>query len=431
MTLRPPLRFRDPARVGRPATGSESDFNNFRSAGFGQFPTNLTGHGHHVREVSRAGIYYELPPSFQERDAVFIRRSSITYRTASRPTWTPDDAGRALVYPSVFSSRPAKSLPGPARRERVGSAVELSRRQQPGRTRGPRWSMRLRAEPSRSRVSGVYTHAAWNKEWELDTNQVYSDCGRRPGCGPERQTTGRFLQYQYSGTAKYYAGRSSSSRDGRAVLGFQREPPPLARGQYDEGNNLLDDPWWISGPASPASTVRRPTRRRAAGRRQRLVQHHVEVRRSLGRLPRRGSGMAVRIPVANGLDLNGDGQAERVARPTVRPANAFPRTWDVATRTLRFTQDGSARRSQGRTSTWKGFNLSPTASNVQTVNNDYGPVPGTPKSTWLVPLNVTCPPAPGAASGVRFHVSREHQSRLSKECAEWWRRRGLGHRPGP
>jgi hypothetical protein len=349
-----------------------SDFNNLGPR-FG-LSYDLTGDGTTFAKLA-AGIYYDRV--FQNETQFYT--AIVDHLALQSATWTPATAG-APVYPNVFASKPA-NLPAAV----VNAWILPSDYQTP--TAGQLVATIERAlQPNLAlTVSGVYTRG-WNKEWEIDTNQAYNDSAQAwIRIDPNYR---QILQYQYSGRAKYYAGIVELTRRA-AKLGFNANLT-LARA-YDEGNNYstipVDQRTGIAGEYGPQADT--PTVRGVVS-----GWYNITAGSQVSGVFQARSGGAV-DPIASGLDLNGDGKLSD--RTPTFGRNAF-RGPGMSQIDVRFTQTVSL---GGRKMYFylEGFNLANRV-NVQTVNNDYGSNPATPKATWLVPL--TYSPPRQVQLGVRF-----------------------------
>jgi hypothetical protein len=321
---------------------------------------DLTGAGTTYLKLS-SGVYYDR--LFQNETTFYT--SVKGYQTSQSATWTPTTPG-APVYPNVFTSRPA-SLPSGV----VNTNI------MPDDLRTP-FSMQLvgtfeRAlTPNTSFSARIVYSKTLDREYQWDTNLVWDG---QKWVRPDPAYR-QILQYRFNGKAEY-AGAIFEVTRRSARLGFNGNLT-MARAYESSANygNLPDDQrFGIKGDWGPQTDT--PVVRGVVS-----GWYNVNPMIQLSSSFRTRSGIAVN-PVAAGLDLNGDGNLGDRTPTFGRNSFRGPGTDQLDARFTWTVKLQNARRIQIYV---EAFNLL-NHENVLTVNNNYGPTPSAPLSSWMRPTS--------------------------------------------
>jgi len=333
------------------------DFNNFgpRFA----LSYDLTGNGTTVVKVA-SGIYYDR--LFQNLTTFYT--SVKGYEASIQGTWTPTSPG-APRYPAIFASRP-DNLP----RSVVNTNIMPNKLDTPASGQVVATLEQALTSNLVVSFSGVYTKS-WDKEYSLDTNLLFDNATQR-WVRPDANYRA-INQYQFGGSAEYYAGIVEvTKRGGR--FGYNGNLT-LARA-YDTGNNYNSAPQdqrlGIMSEWGPQADT-------PAARGVISGWYNLTTSMQVSTIYRARTGTAV-TPVASGIDLNGDGNTGD--RTPTYGRNSFRLTGQQAL-DLRFswTLPVQSNRVQLYAEGYNVFN----SKALRTVNNDYGPTPGSPSPRWLLP----------------------------------------------
>jgi len=279
-------------------------------------------------------------------------------------TWTPSSPG-APVYPNVFTSQPAvlpKSL--------VNTNILPDNFQTP--TSGQLTGTFERALTPNTVVSAsVVASHSWNVNYRWDTNLVWDDA-KQAWTRPDSNYR-QILQYRWDTRENYLAGILEFKRRGTRFGVNGSLTLNRARNTGNSYGSMANDQRYgvaaDYGPQADTPTVRG------------VVSGWYNIARAIqisGVFQAR-SGMAVN-PTASGLDLNGDGvtgdRTPGFGRNSFR-APGFSQTDLRFTWRLPITQA----KVEFYVESFNVFNQI----NVRSVNGDYGPTDGQPKSAWMLP----------------------------------------------
>ena len=337
-----------------------NDYNNFAPR-FG-FSYGLNQAGTTYLKVA-TGVYYDR--LFQNLTTFFTQLKG--HEQLASATWTRTTPG-APTYPNVFTSRPATLPAGVVNSWIVPDKVSVPNSRQVVATIEHQLSANIAVS-----ASAVYTKTS-NREYVWDTNLVWNEA---TGAYVRPDTAYRQLtQYRFDGKAEYTGGIFEITKRG-ARLGFNANLT-LARAYESSANygNMPNDQragieadW---GPQTDTPEARG------------VLSGWYNIGRGIqiSGVFRARTGSAVN-PVAAGLDLNGDGNfGDRT--PTFG-RNSF-RMDGTSSTDLRGTWAipmGSNARVMLFAEVFNLFDQE----NVSGVNNDYGPIPDSPKATtWMQPL---------------------------------------------
>jgi hypothetical protein len=321
---------------------------------------DLTGRGTTFLKFA-SGIYYDR--IFQNETTFYTNVKGIA--TTQSATWTPTTPG-APVYPAVFATRPT-TLP----------AGVVNTNVMPDDLRTP-WSGQLvgtleRALTPNTSVSArvVYTKS-FDREYQWDVNLLYDDT-KQTWIRPD-STYRQILQYRFNGKAEYVGGIFEVTRrsarmgvNGNLTIARAYESTSNYSSQVNDQRFGIDGDW---GPQTDTPTVRGVV----------SGWYNVNSMIQLSSSFRARSGIAVN-PIASGLDLNGDGNLND--RTPTFGRNSF-RGPDNNQLDARFTWAIPLQNSRRVLVYVECFNLL-NHNNVLTVNNNYGPLPGVPLSSWTQP----------------------------------------------
>ena len=321
---------------------------------------DLTGQGTTFLKVS-SGLYYDR---LFDNETVFYTNLE-GYQTLTSYTWTPTTPG-APLYPSVFATAPAKLPAGISNTNILPSNLRVPRS-------GQFVAKVERAITPRLVVSAsaIYTRT-WAREYQLDTNTVWTGTTWIHLDPAYRQ----ILQYQFNGQAEYAGGVIDITARGNRI-GFNGNLT-LARA-YESTNNYSDQPndprlgigadW---GPQTDTPVVRGVT----------SGWLNLNSRMQISGSFRARTGIAVNS-VATGIDLIGAGNLGSRTPGFSRNSFRAPENNQVD---ARFTWSIPLQSSKKLNIFVECFNLL-NHENVVTVNNDYGPTPGSPLPVFLTPTS--------------------------------------------
>jgi hypothetical protein len=341
------------------ATGQRfgTDYNNFGPRFSVAY--DVTGRGRTLLKFA-SGIYYDR--IFQNITAFYT--NILGYQTLVAATWTPTTPG-APVYPQVFTSRPATLPAGVIDTNILPSELEIP---QSGQIVGT-LEQALRSDLVVS-ASAIYNRG-WHSDHRWDTNLVFDDVTQQyVRADPAYR---QILQYRFDAHSQYVGGVFEVKRRGTRV-GFNGSL--TLNHARNTGNNYStipnDQHCGVDcdyGPQADTPSVRGVF----------SGWYNFTPALQLSGVFQARSGMAVN-PVAAGLDLNGDGQTgdrtPTFGRNSLR-GPGFNQTDIRVTYRLPIQKT----RIDLYAEAFNIFNRD----NVQSVNNDYGPTPGQPKSTFLLP----------------------------------------------
>ncbi|MCC7181682.1 MAG: TonB-dependent receptor [Acidobacteria bacterium] len=309
-----------------------------------------------------AGMYYDR--LFQNLSTFFTQLRG--HEQLVSATWTRATPG-APVYPAVFSARPATLPGGVVNSWLLPDEVNVPNSRQAVVTIEHQLTGNIA-------VSGsfIYTKTL-NREFVLDRNLVWDEA---TGAYVRPDSAYRQLsQYQFSGEAEYVGGIFEINKRG-AKLGFSANLT-VARAYESTANygNMPNDQragieadW---GPQTDTPTVRGVI----------SGWYNMPWGLQLSGVVRGRTGTAVN-PVAAGLDLNGDGNLGD--RTPTFGRNSFRMDGNSST-DVRGTWALPLGRSDWRATVYiEAFNLFD-QENVRSVNNNYGPTPGSPLASWMQP----------------------------------------------
>lgn len=308
-----------------------------------------------------SGIYYDR--LFQNLTTFFTQLKG--HEALSSATWTRTTPG-APVYPAVFTSRPGTLPAGVVNSWVLPDAVKVPNSKQVVAT----LEHQLNANIAVS-ASAVYTKTH-NREYVWDTNLVWNDA---IGAYVRPDTAYRQLtQYRFNGKAEYTGGifeitkrGSRLSFNGSVTLARSYETTSNYSSMANDQRAGIEADW---GPQSDTPRVRG------------VLSGWYNFGRGIqvSGVFRARSGAAV-TPIASGLDLNGDGNLSDRTPTFGRNSFRIDGTSSTDIRATWALPAGSNRRIMFYAEVFNLFDQE----NVSGVNNDYGPTPGSPKSTWLQP----------------------------------------------
>ncbi len=341
------------------ATGQRfgSDYNNFGPRFSVAY--DVTGRGSTLLKFA-SGIYYDR--IFQNITAFYT--NILGYQTLVAATWTPTTPG-APVYPQVFTSRPATLPAGVIDTNILPSKLEIPESGQLVGTVEHALTSNLVVS-----ASAIYNRG-WHSDYRWDTNLVFNDATQQYGrVNPAYR---QILQYQFDTHSQYVGGIFEVRRRGARAGANASLTLNHARNTGNNYSTIPNDQHCgvdcDYGPQADTPTVRG------------VFSGWFNFTRAfqLSGVFQARSGMAVN-PVAVGLDLNGDGQTGDRTPGFGRNSLRGPSfnqtdlrlTYRLPIQNARIDVYGEA------------FNLF-NRDNIQSVNNDYGPIPGQPKATFLTP----------------------------------------------
>ena len=320
---------------------------------------DLTGRGSTFLKLS-SGIYYD-------RTFANLTQWSNTiegHETLISATWGPSDPG-APVYPQVFTTVPA-NLP----RSLVNTNVLPTNFKMPASGQVVGTFEHALSPNTVVKASLVVSHG-WNIDYRWDTNLAWNAATQtwtRPNTNYRQ-----ILQYEWNSWDNYLGGIFEFERRGKRFGVNGNLTLNRARDTGTTYSTLPNDQrYGVAADYGPQADT--PTVRGVA-----TGFYNFTPSIQISAVFQARTGMAVN-PIAAGLDLNGDGV-------TGDRTPGFGRNWyrapGFSQTDVRFT--------------WKlpvhfanvqfyaeSFNLF-NQINVQSVNNDYGPTNGQPKSAWLLP----------------------------------------------
>lgn len=307
------------------------------------------------------GIYYDR--LFQNLTTFFTQLKG--YEQLESATWTATTPG-APTYPNVFTSRPATLPAGVLNSWILPDQVKVPNSRQVVATLEHQLTPDIAVS-----ASAVYTKTV-DREYVLDTNLVWNETTQsyyRPD-SVYRQIS----QYQFGGQAEYTGGLFEITKRG-AKFGFSGNLT-IARAYESSanyGNTPNDQRLGIEADWGPQTDT--PKARTVLSGWYNLP-HGVQV----SGVFRARTGAAVN-PVASGLDLNGDGNLGDRTPTFGRNSFRLPGTSSTDLRATWALPVGGGRRALFYAEAFNLFDQE----NISGVNNNYGPTPGSPLSSWMMP----------------------------------------------